>query len=98
MSLEAITNAIKEKTAELGGFGSSIKFDFGDEKLMLDGTGDNIEVSNDDAEAACTIAITMEDFNALLSGELDAMSAFMSGKIKVDGDMMQAMKLQEFLG
>ncbi len=98
MSLEAITNAIKEKTAELDGFGSSIKFDFGGETLMLDGTGEKIAVSNDGGDAACTIGITMEDFQALLSGELDAMSAFMGGKITVDGDMSQAMKLQEFLG
>lgn len=98
MSLNAITDALKSKVSGMSGFGSSIKFNFGGDTVLLDGTGDNIEVSNDNKDAACTISITMDDFNDLLSGNLDPMSAFMSGKIKVEGDMSQAMKLQQFLG
>ena len=40
----------------------------------------------------------MDDFQALISGNLNPMSAFMSGKIKVDGDMGVAMKLQSLFG
>ena len=98
MSLNAITDALKSKVSGMSGFGSSIKVNFGGDTILLDGTGDNIAVSNDNVDAACTISITMDDFNDLLSGNLDPMSAFMSGKIKVEGDMSQAMKLQQFLG
>ncbi len=98
MSLAAITDALKSKVSGMGGFGSSIKFNFGGETVLLDGTGSSIEVSNEDKDAACTIAVSLEDFQDLLSGNLDPMSAFMAGKIKVSGDMTQAMKLQQFLG
>lgn len=74
--------------------GSSLKFDFGGKKLVIDGTaGENI-ISEEDRDAACTIQISPEDMKALLTGELNPMSAFMAGKIKVQGDMSVAMKLQ----
>lgn len=98
MSLSAITDALKSKVSGMEGFGSSIKFNFGGETVLLDGTGSTIEVSNEDKDAACTISVSTEDFQDLLSGNLDPMSAFMGGKIRVEGDMTQAMKLQQFLG
>ena len=43
-----------------------------------------------------TMGLVMEaaDFIALTHGELDGMGAFMSGKLKITGDMGIAMKLQ----
>ncbi len=42
-----------------------------------------------------TVAVTMEDEDmiAMLTGELDGMTAFMTGKIQLDGDMMFAQQL-----
>ena len=37
------------------------------------------------------------DWEALSSGELDGMTAFMMGKLKVEGDMSNAMQLQGVL-
>ena len=65
---------------------------------FLDGTGADNTVTTEDKEADCTIKIDREDLEAILSGELNPMSAFMSGKIKVQGDMSVAMKLQSLLG
>ncbi len=44
-----------------------------------------------------TISIDADDFRALTSGQLNAMSAFMQGKIKISGDMSLAMQLQNIL-
>ncbi|SFQ95722.1 SCP2 sterol-binding domain-containing protein [Desulfoscipio geothermicus] len=46
------------------------------------------------------IIISMEaaDFQDLVSGKLDAMGAFMTGKLKVEGDMSLAMRLQALFG
>ena len=51
-------------------------------------------VSSDDIEAQCTIDISLDDFESMLSGDLNPMAAFMGGQIKVSGDMSVAMKLQ----
>lgn len=42
-----------------------------------------------------TVAVTMEDDDlaALLTGELDGMSAFMGGRVRADGDIMIATQL-----
>ena len=55
---------------------------------------------NDGAAASPTLTIAMEadDFMALTKGELNPMSAFMSGKIKLQGDMGLAMKFQSLFG
>lgn len=45
-----------------------------------------------------TITCTTEDFVAMAVGELSGVSAFMAGRIRIDGDMSLAMKLQNLLG
>jgi hypothetical protein len=45
-------------------------------------------------EATCSIAITVEDAEALASGELDPMQAFMGGKMVVTGDMTLMLQMQ----
>ncbi len=41
-----------------------------------------------------TLKAAADDWFAVSSGQLNAMQAFMSGKIKIEGDMGMAMKLQ----
>jgi putative sterol carrier protein len=40
-----------------------------------------------------TLIIADEDLKAMITGELNGISAFMSGKLKVEGDMMLAQRL-----
>lgn len=57
-----------------------------------DGKADSNEGTADDATA--TIKMDAEDYKALTSGKLNPMTAFMTGKIKVDGDLNAVMKFQ----
>jgi len=99
MSFEAIESAIKEKAATAKPLGNTLKFNFGEQNVMLDGTGDsNVVTTNDAAEAQCTVDVSMEDLTSMLSGDLNPMNAFMAGKIKVKGDMSVAMKLGTIMG
>lgn len=52
----------------------------------------------DDASAKCTVTVKDVDFMEIVSGKLNAQMAFMSGKLKVGGDMSLALKLGEVLG
>lgn len=45
-----------------------------------------------------TLTMTMQDFLDMASGKLPAMTAFTSGKLKLGGDMMLAMKLGQLFG
>jgi len=45
--------------------------------------------------ADCTIAATEETFAKIVSGEQNPTTAYMTGKLKVKGDMGAAMKLQK---
>ena len=98
MSLEQLTTGMRERVGEDCGLGASVKWDFGDGTfLMLDASQVPNVVSNDDDEADCTLKISLDDFIAMTQGELDGTSAFMSGKLKIEGDMGIAMKLQGVL-
>ena len=73
--------------------GKTVKIDFGEEgAILLDGA--NSIVSENDGEADTTIKVSWDDWQALSSGQLDGMTAFMTGKLKVEGDMGNAMQLQ----
>ncbi len=76
--------------------GKRVKIDFGPEgAVMLDGIAN--QVSEDAGAADTTIKVTWADWEALSSGQLDGMTAFMQGKLKVEGDMSAAMQLQGVL-
>ncbi len=92
-----IVAGLKARAATAPALGKTLKFDFGEHKIFVDGTGAANVISTDDNEADCTIGISLADFTALTNGSLNPMNAFMSGKIKVTGDMGVAMKLQTLL-
>ena len=74
--------------------GSILKLNFGENQIVIDGTSETNIVSGDDKDANCTVDVSLEDFTAMLKGELNPMGAFMAGKMKVKGDPGVAMKLQ----
>jgi putative sterol carrier protein len=47
------------------------------------------------ADADCTISTTEENFVKIVNGEQNPTSAYMTGKLKVKGDMGAALKLQK---
>ncbi len=94
MSIEIATIRVQELAGRTGGFGSTLKFVFEEGHVYLDGTGEQTMVTNEDKSAQCTIGMKLTDFQDLLSGSLNPMTAFMTGKFKIEGDMGVAMKLQ----
>jgi putative sterol carrier protein len=77
--------------------GKRVKIDFGDDQgaIMLDGAAQ--QVSEEDGAADTTIRVGWDDWQQLAAGQLDGMTAFMMGKLKVEGDMSNAMQLQGVL-
>jgi putative sterol carrier protein len=53
----------------------------------------NVTEGGDNADT--TISVSEENFEKLISGDLNPTTAYMTGKLKVKGDMSAAMKLQK---
>ncbi|MGZ8311228.1 MAG: SCP2 sterol-binding domain-containing protein [Allosphingosinicella sp.] len=76
--------------------GKRVKLDFGDQGIvMLDGTAQ--QVTEEDGPADTTLKVAWADWEQMADGKLDGMTAFMQGKLKVEGDMSNAMQLQGVL-
>ena len=76
--------------------GKRIKLDFRDQHpLLLDGRSG--EVTEADGSADTTISMAWADFEKLKDGHIDPMSAFMTGKLRIEGDMANAMQLATLL-
>ena len=94
MTKSEMAAALNAKSAWLPG--KRVKLDFGDEGVvMLDGAAN--AVTEEDGAADTTIKVSWEDWQAMSDGKLDGMTAFMQGKLKVEGDMSNAMQLQGVL-
>jgi putative sterol carrier protein len=80
--------------------GKKVKIDFGGDQgaIMLDGAAQQVSDIPSDADAAdTTIRVGWDDWQQMAAGQLDGMTAFMMGKLKVEGDMSNAMQLQGVL-
>jgi putative sterol carrier protein len=54
-----------------------------------------VTVDEGDTGGDCTISASAETFQKIVAGEQNPTAAYMSGKLKVKGDMGAAMKLQK---
>jgi putative sterol carrier protein len=50
------------------------------------------------AQPSMTVICTAPDMIAIVNNELSAVSAFMQGRVRIEGNMALAMKLQNLLG
>src|SRR5919108_6427975 len=82
-----------EKTA---GLNKSYVFEIeGAGTWKVDVADGNVSVTEGGGDADVTIRASEETFSAIASGEQNPTTAYMTGKIKIDGDMGAAMKLQK---
>jgi putative sterol carrier protein len=96
MMSDVVTAAVKALNEKLGGngFDGIAKFEIEDEgEIVIDESGAR---ASDDA-ADVTLSASADTFQDILAGNLDATSAFMTGRLKLDGDMGLAMRLGSVL-
>lgn len=92
---KVVDGAVEAIRDRLGGDGidGSVRFVIIDEgALRIDEHGVRAD-GEDTAPADCTLTASREVFQGILEGDIDPAGAFMSGKLKVDGDVALAFKL-----
>ncbi len=100
MSFESTYEKVSKVAAAADPLGATVKFVMkgGEGVVFIDGNQDPNAVSTEDKEAECTIHVDHDDFDKLLSGDMNPMMAFMGGKLKIEGNMGVAMKLSSLFG
>jgi putative sterol carrier protein len=99
ISIERFTEEIRAKVGDNSGLNATVKFVFApDSVLYIDGKSTPNTVDNNDRPAQCTVKVSLADFAQLATRKLDPTTAFMMGKIKIEGDMGVAMKLGKLFG
>jgi putative sterol carrier protein len=93
--LESAAEALHGKISG-SGFRGSVRFDMSDDGILRV-EDETVATGDGDGDADCTITASMETFREMFEGDLDPTSAFMTGKIKIDGDMGTAMRLAQIL-
>ena len=89
---DIIEQAVTALSEKLGGssFDGSAKFSIeGEGGVIIDAQG----ARSGDDQTDVTLIADADTFREILSGELDPTSAFMGGRLRVEGDMGTAMRL-----
>jgi putative sterol carrier protein len=85
-----------EQARSLGG---TYRFDIeGAGSWRLEAQGDRVVVTESDAPADCVVKTDEATFLGIVSGGQSAMGAFMTGKLRVEGDLGLAMRLRDLFG
>jgi putative sterol carrier protein len=88
---EIISHAITALSERLSdGFDGTAKFEIkGEGTIMVDENG----VREGDEDADVTMIASAETFQGIIEGDVNPTAAFMTGKLKIEGNMGMAMKL-----
>jgi len=90
--------AADAKPEQIEGIEASYRFDVTDVgSWHVDVRNGKIVVTQGDQPADCVISASEETFEKLAKGEQNPATAFMLGKVKVDGEMSLALRLKDIL-
>lgn len=96
-----IDSAIKEDPSRTKGLEAVYQFNLnGDESGIyhIVFNGDKSYTAEGEVEKSnCTLNMVTDDFKKMVNGELNGTQAFMSGRLKIKGNMGLALKLQDIL-
>lgn len=98
---QLIDSALKEDPSRAQGIEAVYQFNLSGEEegtyqiILRPDSGSAVEGEQETPD--CTLAIDSDDFKKMVEGELNGTQAFMSGQLKIEGDMGLAIRLQDVL-
>jgi len=98
VTLDELEAKMRPRLPDFRAFGRKARFDFGDQgSLFLDATNTPPTLTRGDGQPDTTIRMTIDDFNRMISGQLNPTLAYATGRLKVQGSMGLALKLASLL-
>ncbi|OYQ33578.1 sterol carrier protein [Niveispirillum lacus] len=98
MTIDQIEAQMKARALNFVGLGALVKFDLGGgDVLFIDGRATPPTVGRQGAAPDTTLTISGDNLMKLADGKLAPTLAFMTGKLKVSGNMGIALKLANML-
>jgi putative sterol carrier protein len=98
LTLASATTSVRSAVGHDCGLGRRVKFDFGpDGLIVVDAAQIPNVVHNAEASADCTLEMSLADFCEMNEGRLNSTVAFMTGRLRIHGDMSLAMKLDSIV-
>jgi putative sterol carrier protein len=96
---EGLPAKLNAKPAMLAGLDCVYQFRVGDSAYNVALSDGKATVAQGEvASPNCTVTMAESDFLDMVAGKLNGQLAFLTGKLKVAGDMGLALKLGSFLG
>ena len=97
--LEELTRKIEEAVSKKTAFGFNVRFDLDDgESIYVQAKSKPVKVSSAKDPADTVFKVSETNLDAMLDGKLSPMSAYITGKMKIEGDMSKAMQLSSLFG
>lgn len=99
--MKKIEETLNENSEPIQGFTASYQFDISGEEevswqlLFQDGSAAVKEGAETPAD--CTLVMSLDNFHQFLMGKLNGTVAFMTGKLKIKGDIGKALKIESIL-
>lgn len=96
----ALVNRMNENPTGLENLSATYNFILDNEKTYtIEFFGKGVELNEEDKseDADCVLKLSEKNLEKLIDGSLNATSAFMMGKLKIDGNIGLALKLQNVL-
>ena len=97
--LEELVNKAKDKVPEVSSWNKVYQFKIeGDGEFYIEIKDGNLRIEEGThTNPIATLTASREVFEKILSGELDAMKAFMTRQLKISGNVLDTMNLKKLI-
>ena len=97
MQVSDLREELAVKVKALEPIGKKLKFSIDGEYMLIDGSGSENVMTDEDVDADCTVTMSLDTYLKLQRKEIKPMIATLTGKLKVKGDLSLAKKLKQLM-
>jgi len=100
MGMKLLTDTIFRRLTETGSrLNATVKIAMGNDGVIyVDGKSSPSMVTNENKPADCTIKLSLGDLGDIMDGRLNTNTAFMTGRLRVEGNMAVAVSFGKIMG